>query len=463
MRFLIYFLIFSFGQVFVHTQTFDSAAKSAKEDLDKALQELSVLEKAIANEKIPLSRELNQLEGNVLSKRREYANAIRLKDRNIVTIDRLKAEEKAFKDQNDYLRKTLLEEYMRRFETRVHVSEKAQYADIVKEARQANQNPAINSEQVFVKQLVVVDAALDRLEKLLGGYVFEGSAIVEGVPEKGKLVMVGPYVMFAGVSGKSGLAEQMRGTTEATLIDLGNQEFTIGIKATANTGVGQLPVDSTMGNALKIKQVEETWWEHISKGGKVIWPLLCLGFLALLVSLLKWLQLSSLHQVSPSRLQDVLNKVNDNDAETALLLAKRIKGPAGELLEIAIRNKSQSKELLEEILYEKMLNTRPKLDRYLAFVSLTAATAPLLGLLGTVTGMINTFKLITVFGTGDPKRLSSGISEALVTTEYGLIIAVPCLLMYAFLSRKSKGILSSMEQTSVGFINGLTPENKDVG
>jgi biopolymer transport protein ExbB len=110
-----------------------------------------------------------------------------------------------------------------------------------------------------------------------------------------------------------------------------------------------------------------------------------------------------------------------------------------------------------------MLNTKPKLDRYLAFVSLTAATAPLLGLLGTVTGMINTFKLITVFGTGDPKRLSSGISEALVTTEYGLIIAVPCLLMYAFLSRKSKGLLSSMEQTSVGFINGLTPRNKDVG
>ena len=91
--------------------------------------------------------------------------------------------------------------------------------------------------------------------------------------------------------------------------------------------------------------------------------------------------------------------------------------------------------------------------------ALAAATSPLLGLLGTVTGMINTFKLITVFGTGDPKRLSSGISEALVTTEYGLIIAVPCLLLFALLSRKSKGILASMEQTAVGFINGLTVKN----
>ena len=97
----------------------------------------------------------------------------------------------------------------------------------------------------------------------------------------------------------------------------------------------------------------------------------------------------------------------------------------------------------------------PKLERLLPFLSLTAATSPLLGLLGTVTGMINTFKLITVFGTGAPKRLSSGISEALVTPEYGLIIAVPCLLLFALLSRKAKGILASMEQTAVGFVNGL--------
>ena len=458
MRFLIYLFIFSLGQAAVLSQTFDAAASSAKADLDKALQELSALEKEIANEKIPLSRSLNQLESDVLSNRREYSDAIRVKDRNSVALDRLKVEEKAFKDQNDYLRKTLLEEYMRRFETRVHASEKEQYADIIKEARQANENPAVNSEQVFIKQLVVVNAALDRLENLLGGHVFEGSAIVDGVPEKGKLVMVGPLVMFAGGSGKSGLAEQLRGTTEATLIDLDNEDFSLGIKATADTGIGELPVDSTMGNALKIKQVEETWWEHINKGGVVIWPLLCLGLLATLVSLFKWFQLSSLHQVAPNNLQNVLDKVNENDTEAALVLAKRIKGPAGELLEIAIRNKSQNKELLEEILYEKMLHAKPKLDRFLAFLSLTAATAPLLGLLGTVTGMINTFKLITVFGTGDPKRLSSGISEALVTTEYGLIIAVPCLLMFAFLSRKSKGILASMEQTSVGFINGLAPK-----
>jgi len=456
---LILLLVVLLGQALGQAQTFEAAADSAKADLDKALAELSALEKQIADEKIPLSREINKLESEVIAKRREHSDAKRLQDRKAVDLTRLKAEEKAFKDQNDYLRKTLLEEYIRRFETRTHASEKEQYTTLVKTARAANENPSAKSEEVFTRQLEVVQAALDRLDNILGGHVYEGSAVADGVPEKGRFVMVGPLVMFTGNSGQSGLAEQLRGTTEASLIDLEDEAFAAGISKTISSGAGELPFDSTMGNALKIKQVEENWWEHINKGGVVIWPLLGLGLAAALIALIKWFQLSALKQVRPSDLQAVLDKVNENDTASALALAKRIKGPAGELLETAIQNRDQSKEMLEEILYERMLHTKPKLDRFLPFISLTAATAPLLGLLGTVTGMINTFKLITVFGTGDPKRLSSGISEALVTTEYGLIIAVPCLLMFAFLSRKAKGILSSMEQTAVGFVNGLTPRN----
>ncbi|HCV99736.1 MAG TPA: hypothetical protein DGJ56_10630 [Verrucomicrobiales bacterium] len=452
-------LVVLLGQPLGQAQTFEAAAGSAKADLDKALTELSALEKQIADEKIPLSREINKLESELIAKRRKHSDAKRLQDRKAVDLTRLKAEEKAFKDQNDYLRKTLLEEYIRRFETRTHASEKEQYTTLIKTARAANENPSAKSEHVFTSQLEVVQAALGRLDKILGGHVYEGSAVADGVPEKGRFVMVGPLVMFTGNSGQSGLAEQLRGTTEASLIDLEDEAFATGISKTISSGAGELPFDSTMGNALKIKQVEETWWEHINKGGVVIWPLLGLGLAAALVALIKWFQLSALKQARPSDLQAVLDKVNENDAASALALAKRIKGPAGELLETAIHNTDQSKEMLEEILYERMLNTKPKLDRFLPFISLTAATAPLLGLLGTVTGMINTFKLITVFGTGDPKRLSSGISEALVTTEYGLIIAVPCLLMFAFLSRKAKGVLSSMEQTAVGFVNGLTPRN----
>jgi biopolymer transport protein ExbB len=93
-------------------------------------------------------------------------------------------------------------------------------------------------------------------------------------------------------------------------------------------------------------------------------------------------------------------------------------------------------------------------------MALTAAAAPLLGLLGTVTGMIKTFTLITIFGTGDAKSLSSGISEALVTTELGLIVAIPSLILHGLLSRMAKQKIGDLEQTSVSFLNGIAGINK---
>jgi hypothetical protein len=89
----------------------------------------------------------------------------------------------------------------------------------------------------------------------------------------------------------------------------------------------------------------------------------------------------------------------------------------------------------------------------LPFIAICAASAPLLGLLGTVTGIIDTFKMMTVFGSGDVKALSGGISKALITTEYGLIVAIPSLLLHAFLSRKARAIVASMEGAAVAFAN----------
>jgi biopolymer transport protein ExbB len=127
----------------------------------------------------------------------------------------------------------------------------------------------------------------------------------------------------------------------------------------------------------------------------------------------------------------------------------------GALLKAAVENYDRDKGHVEEVLFQKLIEAQPRLERFLPFIAVTAATAPLLGLLGTVTGMIKTFQLITIFGTGDAKSLSTGISEALITTEFGLIVAIPSLIFHALLSRKAKGVISSMERTSIGFINGM--------
>ncbi|MCA9296254.1 MAG: MotA/TolQ/ExbB proton channel family protein, partial [Phycisphaerales bacterium] len=91
----------------------------------------------------------------------------------------------------------------------------------------------------------------------------------------------------------------------------------------------------------------------------------------------------------------------------------------------------------------------------LNLVKIVSTIAPLLGLLGTVTGIINTFKLITLFGSGDVKTLSGGISEALITTECGLIVAIPALLIHAYLARKARGVVDQMEQAGIALVNAV--------
>ena len=155
-------------------------------------------------------------------------------------------------------------------------------------------------------------------------------------------------------------------------------------------------------------------------------------------------------------MQTIIQSIESDDIITAKNKASEIQGIGAELLETAVDNYAIKSSNLEEILYEKILSAQPVLERFLPFMALTAAAAPLLGLLGTVTGMIKTFNLITIFGTGDAKSLSSGISEALVTTELGLVVAIPSLILHGLLSRMAKQKIGDLEQVSVSFINGMT-------
>jgi biopolymer transport protein ExbB len=217
----------------------------------------------------------------------------------------------------------------------------------------------------------------------------------------------------------------------------------------------ELPLDATGGNALKIASTKDSVWEHVRKGGPVMVPILLLGLVATVICFMKWSHIARIRMIGPMDLQEILNHLRLGQREEARTRIERVRGPVGEMLEVALAHVDEPKEYLEEVMYEKMLSTKPRLEALLPVIALTAACAPLLGLLGTVTGMINTFNMISVFGAGDPRTLSGGISEALITTEFGLIVAIPALLMHAFLSRKVKGVMGSMEQTTVAFINGV--------
>ncbi len=444
----------------VSAQTFDTAAGSARSDMERAERELADLRRKIADEKIPLSQELTKLENQVLTERRKVQAARLKRDNETVDLNGLRNEVKARTDENAYM-SSLMGEYIRNFETRVHPVEIQLYSDKSNEALNAVENPNLSASEKFVIQINVIRSALDRIERLNGGEVFAGESLVPGnIVKKGKFVLVGPIAVFSSDDGQNvGLAETQRNSTLPIVIDIG-ERFIPGIKTLAETNTGELPVDTSLGNALRLELTKETLLEHIGKGGPVMYPILGLAFAAALVSIFKFFEITSVRRPKAGTVQTILNHLNKGEDARALEIASSISGPFGDLLVAGVKNARADKGLLEEILYERLLAAQPKLERLLAFVALSAGAAPLLGLLGTVTGMIQTFKLITVFGTGDAGKLASGISEALITTEFGLIVAIPSLLAHALLARLAKGKIGDLEQTSVAFVNGLALNGK---
>jgi biopolymer transport protein ExbB len=128
-------------------------------------------------------------------------------------------------------------------------------------------------------------------------------------------------------------------------------------------------------------------------------------------------------------------------------LTQQIQGPQGELVRIAIA--AETNEARDDRLHGTLLQQRIRLERWLSAIALTASISPLLGLLGTVSGMITTFQAMALFGAGDTSAVSGGVGEALINTELGLVVAIPALLAHALLSRKAKGYLAQLESDAV--------------
>jgi biopolymer transport protein ExbB len=434
---------------------------SARSELQQALAELAAVQETIGSERLPLAQRLNRLEEEVLTGRRDFERAQRLQDNRMVELGALRREVERAREENRFLG-ALLAEYANRFETRIHISELERYETMLAEVKEATTKPDWSPAQQLEAQAALLTASLDRLEKALGGEVFEGKALsAGGMLEEGRYLLAGPLALFASRQSElAGIAELRVGSPKPRALELGGAARST-IRELIDTGQGELPLDATSGNALKIASTKDTLWGHVRKGGPVMVPILLLGLVALVICAVKWVQVGRIRTVGPMELQTILNHLRLGHGDKARARVEQIPGPVGEMLMTALAHVDERKEYLEEVMYEKMLDTKPRLEALLPVIALTAASAPLLGLLGTVTGMINTFNMISVFGAGDPRTLSGGISDALITTEFGLIVAIPALLLHAFLSRKVKGVMGSMEQTTVAFINGVpTPEQE---
>jgi biopolymer transport protein ExbB len=437
--------------------SFDSAFEVLQRQLEESVAELSTLREQMAEEKIPLSRELSDLEAELVKVRVDYQKTSRLLDSRTLDLANLRSEIESRNEEATYL-SNLFSEYIRNFESRLHIAEIHRYEETLEAAKLAPENSNLSQQEVYDRQAELVAASLDRLHDALGGTRFEGTAVdSSGLVNPGTFVLVGPAAVFRSADGQSvGTAEQRLGSLEPAGIEFGNPEDSLAAARIVTNKVGHFPLDPTLGNAHKIEATQESLWDHIQAGGPVMVPIFVLAGAALLVALYKWVGLAFLRKPSKKQVNALLDAVDRHDEEAVKQKVGAIKGPAGRMLAVGVKHIKEPRELIEEVMYETVLTTRLSLNRLLPFIAICAASAPLLGLLGTVTGIINTFKLITVFGSGDVKTLSGGISEALITTEFGLIVAIPSLLLHAFLSRKARGVIGQMEIVAVSFVNQVS-------
>lgn len=442
-------------QLGLSAQSFDSAQKQARADLEKVMTELNEVRESIAREKIPLIREVASLESEVRKQSAELDRLLRLRDNRDVGLNRLRDQVAAMEEQNNYAA-GLLDEFVRSFESRINYSERHLYESAAQEARLALDDPNMSEADRFNAQIEVIRVAVQRLGSLIGGYRFEGPALApDGEILSGTFAAFGPAVYFASAEGElAGLAVTRLNSAEAAIAEL-DGNFAPSIRSFIESGEGAIPVDPTLGKALKIDQQKDSMMEHVNKGGAVGWVIIGLGIVCLFIGLFKIYEVNSVKTPAAEAVQRVIRKIEDGDMAGARKEASEIDGVGGDLVRTGLEHADEKRGTLEEILYERIISVRPKLERLLPFMALTAAAAPLLGLLGTVTGMISTFNLITIFGTGDAGNLASGISQALVTTELGLIVAIPSLVLHGLLSRMARQKIGDMEQAAVGFINGV--------
>jgi biopolymer transport protein ExbB len=437
--------------------SFDSAVSTVQRQLEESLAELNQLRQQVVKEKIPLSRKLKALENKLVEVRLKQQQASRQLDNTTLDLSNLNAEIKSRREEATYL-SNLLSEYIRNFESRLHIAELQRYHDRLEAARLAPENRNLSAQEVYRTQAALVVASLDRLHDALGGTRFAGTAVEpNGMVKSGTFVVVGPAALFRSDDGQHiGTAEQRLGSLEPAIIEFRTADQAKAAAQLITTSNGQFPLDPTLGNAHKIESTQETFWEHVQKGGPVMLPIFGLAGAALLVALYKWFSLLFLRKPSRQQIRALLEAVAQHDEAVARQQVERMRGPVGRMLAAGVEHLREPRDLIEEVMYEEVLTTRLRLQNMLPFIAICAAAAPLLGLLGTVTGIINTFKLITVFGTGDVKTLSGGISEALITTKFGLIVAVPSLLLHALLSRKARSAIDQMEKAAIAFANQVS-------
>jgi len=196
-------------------------------------------------------------------------------------------------------------------------------------------------------------------------------------------------------------------------------------------------------------------WEIIRAGGGFMWPIVLCSITAVAIILERLWALQSSRVIPRDLGRKVWNWIESDQLNDKFIAALEQNSPLGKLLAIGLANRNKPRALMVERLEDGGRHVVHELERFLNTLGTIAAVAPLLGLLGTVAGIIHAFNAITASGLGDPRVLSGGIGEALITTAAGLSVAIPSLIAYRYLRGKVERLVIQMEKEAMKLVDAL--------
>lgn len=416
-------------------------------DIETSLKKLGEVRAQISQEKPVLGKKVADLEQQLVLLRRQQRLARMSAEGRENDMKSLRKDHAVYTQDAKYL-EGQLKQYAATMSTQLLPGEDAQYNALL-ESSLSNKDSRTLDEQVEI-----ISVGMDRLEAMFGGTRTKGDAVDErGEVVSGSFVHLGPASWFASTDGAvAGPVLTEAGSQVVKVLD-GNKEA---VTAVLNGQEASIAIDVTGGKARAIDEIQSSGFgDLLKKGGVWLIPILGIALLSAVCGLIKLNQLRKIKTPRDGWVAEILAALRDGKQEEAEQIAGSVQHPAGNLLKKAIGYTSAGTDVVEEVIYEQLIGVQGKLQSWLPFIAVTAATAPLLGLLGTVSGMIRMFNVITVTGTGDVKPMAGGISEALVTTLFGLIVAIPALIIHTLLSRRSNGVVQNTEKLGLTLVNGL--------
>ncbi len=295
--------------------------------------------------------------------------------------------------------------------------------------------------------------AVKVLNKLSSVYAEKGEFFLQdGTKTEGTIVRVGRIAAYGSSDGGAGVLAPAGGGKLKVWRDAAPEDAQAMVQGNPGSILSIFLYESL--DARVDDADEETAVEHVASGGSIAWVIVGLGIFGILLAGVRALLLMSSSSNTAQLEQEVGELVRANRLDEAVEVCKKAKGAAARVLaNVLSRLKTGGDDDIDDVVAESVLKENRNIHRFNAIILVIAGVAPLLGLLGTVTGMISTFDVITKFGTGDPKMLSGGISTALVTTELGLIVAIPTLLLGNLLRGWGDGIENEVDRVTLRIVN----------